>query len=139
MQMKILIFAMITLGVNLYNVGNECQSKAIFNGNTLLEPYADVKKAFNGAASCVSLRSDDESLCCYIKAKFKNRIADQKFTHKGCIELTGEDLADVKATTKRYEAYLENDSETYKDVDVDIDCNSKFIKLTGLVILALLL
>ena len=139
MKMKCLIFAMLTLAVNLYSMGNECNSKSIFSGYSLIESYADVTKAYNGAASCVSLRSDDEHLCCYIKAKFKNKIADKKFTHKGCIELNSTSLSDVKATTKFYEAVLESDTEKYKNVDIDIDCNSKFIKLTGLVLLAFLL
>ena len=137
--MKILIFAMLALAVNLYEkFGNECSTKAIFNGNSLIgDDYADVKLVYNEVASCVSLRSDDNALCCYVKAKFKNRDADKTFTHKGCIELNAEQLQDVKATTKIYEQYF--DPEKYKKVDVDIDCNSKFVKLTGLVLLAFLL
>ena len=143
MQMQILILAILTFTVNLYNVGYECNSKQIFDSSskTLVEDtYLDVKKAFNGVASCISLISDDDSLCCYIKIKYKNRKADdKKFTHRGCIQLGYTELQDVKATTKAYEQALESDSENYKSVDVDIDCNSKFIKLTGLLLLAFLL
>jgi len=139
MKMKILIFAMLALAVNLYEkYGNECSSKAIFNGNSLVgDDYADVKLVYNEVASCISLRSDDNSLCCYIKAKFKNRQADKSYTHRGCIELNADQLQDVKATTKTYESYF--NTELYKKVSVDIDCNSKFVKLTGLVLLAFLL
>ena len=141
MQMQILILSILTFYANLYTLGSECDSKAILSGNSLIEDtYADCKKAFNGYASCISLRSDDESLCCYIKVKFKNKQADKKFTHKGCIQLGATSLQDVKATTKYYEQALENDeSQNFSKVDVSIDCNSKFIKLTGLLLLAFLL
>ena len=60
MQMKILIFAMLALAVNLNQFGNECNTKAIFNGNSLIgDDYADVKLVYNDVASCISLRSDD--------------------------------------------------------------------------------
>ena len=140
MQMQILILSILTFTVNLYELGNSCDSKAIFHGTSLIEDtYADVKKAFNGVASCVSLKSDLDTLCCYIKVKYKNIDADKKFTHRGCIQLGSQELADVKATTEYYESELEKDSEHFKKVDVDIDCNSKFIKLTGLLLLAFLL
>ena len=138
MKMKILIFAMLALTAKLYELGNTCNSKAIFNGNSLIgDDYMDVKLVYNEIASCISLRSEDDKLCCYIKAKFKNREADKTFTHKGCIELNSDQLQDVKATTKNYESYFS--PELYKKVSVDIDCNSKFVKLTGLVLLAFLL
>ena len=136
--MKILIFAMLALAVKLNQLGNVCSSKAIFNGHSLIgDDYADVKLVYNEIASCISLRSDDDALCCYVKAKFKNRDADKTYTHKGCIELNAVQLQDVKGTTKEYESYFNPDK--YKNVDVDIDCNSKFVKLTGLVLLAFLL
>ena len=140
MQMRILILSILTFTVNLYQLGNTCDSKKIFEDTNLIEDrYSDVKKAFNGVASCVSLRSELNSLCCYIKVKYKNVDADKKYTHRGCIQLDSTELQDVEATTKYYETELEKDTDHFKKVDVDIDCNSKFIKLTGLLLLAFLL
>ena len=40
-----------------------------------------------------TLKLDGGYMCCYIKIKFKNEYIDEKFTHKGCYEITDSDSA----------------------------------------------
>ena len=55
------------------------------------------KHAYNGVASWTSLKTSDYATCCYIKVKLKNKEADEKFTHRGYIEITTEEYGnDVK-------------------------------------------
>ena len=120
-----------------------CKVKQVIDDNNFVlreSSYADYKYAYHGVSSCAALSSDDGT-CCYMKVKFKNEVADEKFTHRGCIQITFDQWAKIDS----YITELENNIASYnKDnnitkVDVDIDCNSKFIKLTGLILLAFLL
>ena len=145
MQIKIELFLLLALtlivSVNLIDLGGECADKAILKGNTFLyDTYEDQKSAYHGAPSCVSLHTDeDDSLCCYMKIKFRNRGADKKFTHRGCIPVLGTNWQDIKSYINNYESSINEANENIDKVDIDIDCNSKFIKITGLVLLAFLL
>ena len=145
MQTKIELFLLLTLSlivsVNLIVLGGECNDKAILDDNTFIyDTYEDQKCAYHGAASCISLHTEeDDSLCCYMKVKFRNRAADKKFTHKGCVSMLGTNVPVIKDYIKNYENTINQQNENIDKVDIDIDCNSKFIKITGLVLLAFLL
>ena len=112
----------------IYNYG-------IFNKST----YGDYKFAYHGVSSCAALTSDDDKGCCYIKVKFKNEVADEKYTHRGCIQLTFEEWSKIDETIQKLENNIDENNRNVTKVDVDIDCNSKLIKLTGLILLAFLL
>ena len=109
----------------------------------------DIKKAFYKSSSCASLYTNDNynSLCCYMKVKYKLDEAKTHYTSKGCVEVSFTDLqsGDSFGSMKRgYEDgiknyYANNANSTVSDVDVDIDCNSKFIKVTALAFLMFLL
>ena len=145
MQTKIELFLLLALtlisSVNLIVLGGQCEDKAILDGNNFLyDTYEDQKSAYHEAASCISLHTDeDDSFCCYMKVKFRNRAADKKFTHKGCVSMLGKDVFEIKDYIKAYENNINQANENIDKVDMDIDCNSKFIKITGLVLLAFLL
>ena len=144
MQTKIELFLLVTLTLIVsvkLELGGQCEDKAILNENSFLyDTYEDQKSAFHGAPSCISLHTEEnDSLCCYMKVKFRNRAADKKFTHRGCTPMLGSDLANLKEYINSYENSIDQANENIDKVDMDIDCNSKFIKLTGLVLLALLL
>ena len=71
-----------------------CSTKALFNDYTNYElryPNSDVTKAYNGPASCVTLKPDQTggTLCCYVKLKYKYETDDyeETFTQKGCMEI----------------------------------------------------
>ena len=141
METKMMLFLLLTLFGCVILLGGECEDKAILNGNNFIyDTYEDQKSAYHGAASCVSLRSDeDNSLCCYMKIKFRNRAADKKFTHRGCIPMLGTNARNMKQFIKEYEQSIKDTNENIDKVDINIDCNSKFMKITGLVLLAFLL
>ena len=142
--MKIrIIFLLLALIIGVKNqttMGKECEDKSIFSGRyTLSESnYSDVKFVYNGVASCASLKTADKAICCYAKVKFKNKEADEKFTHTGCIEVTAEDYdKGVKNLVKELENGIDENDQNIKKVDVEIDCKSKYMKLTGLFLLSL--
>ena len=141
MGTKIMLFLFLTLFGCVILLGGECEDKAILNGNNFIyDTYEDQKSAYHGAASCVSLRSDeDNSLCCYMKIKFRNKSADKKFTHRGCIPMLGTNAQNMKNFIKEYEQNIKETNENIDKVDINIDCTSKFMKITGLVLLAFLL
>ena len=136
------IFFVLKLVSNTYKA-YECDDKQVIDkdGGFTKSTYGDYKFAYHGVSSCASLTSDPNTGCCYIKVKFKNEIADEKYTHRGCIQVTFDQWEDIDA----YITELENNiascdqNKNITKVDVDIDCNSKFIKLTGLILLAFLL
>ena len=109
----------------------------------------DHKKAFYKSSSCVTLKTtnDYNSMCCYMKVKYKLDAAKTHYTSKGCVEVSYSSLqsADAFGDMKRgykdgiKSYYADSESSTVSDVDVDIDCNSKFIKLTALAFLMFLL
>ena len=142
MKIKI-IFLLLALIIGVKNqttMGHKCEDKSIFSGRyTLSEStYSDVKFVYNGVASCASLKTANYSICCYAKVKFKNKEADEKFTHTGCIEVTAEDYdKGVKNLVKELENGIDENDQNIKKVDVEIDCKSKYMKLTGLFLLSL--
>ena len=69
--------------------------------------------------------------------KFRNKAADKKFTHKGCIEVSGPEWGSIGSFISSTNNRI--NTTNIDKVDVDVDCNSKFIKLTALVLLAFLL
>ena len=159
MSTKAFIFLTFLLINISYELGT-CDSKKIvqteYNGYSLVaEEYSnyylqdDYKKAFYKSSSCASLYTNDNynSLCCYMKVKYKLDEAKTHYTSKGCVEVSFTDLqsGDSFGSMKRgYEDgiknfYANNANSTVSDVDVDIDCNSKFIKLTALAFLMFLL
>ena len=147
MQNKIVFFLSIVSFLILYvspayQLGGQCSDKYILeNGKLKYDVYGDHKEAFNGIASCVSLRSTIDTACCYIKVKFKNEAADKKYTHRGCVELYGEEWNGIKDVINAFESNITEDGNGEKITvkDVDIDCHSNLIKITGLILLAFLL
>ena len=129
------------------DVGMTCKDKEIinFSDNSLTYgKYSDYDRVYHGVASCYSLATDgdcDDCLCCYIKNHFKSEEADKKFTHKGCIPVSLDVLKEngLGSFINSLEDGIEQNDETIRKVDIDIDCNSNFIKLTGLLLLAFLL
>ena len=146
MQNKIVFFLSIVSFLILYvspayQLGGLCSDKYILeNGKLKYDIYEDHKEAFNGIASCVSLRSTIDTACCYLKVKFKNEAADKKYTHRGCVELYAEEWFDIKSVINAFESNMTASSgEQISIKDVDIDCHSNLIKITGLILLAFLL
>jgi hypothetical protein len=148
MQTRILfLFSMLIFGVFSVEIGGLCSDKAILEDreyNFLQNINGDKKLAFNKIASCASLRTgEDNSACCYIKVKFRNKVADKKFTHRGCTIIRMNEWNNMDDTIDYYEGNITNfyaNSATPIDkVDVDIDCGSNYLKLAGLLLLALLL
>ena len=86
-------------------------------------------------------------MCCYMKVRYKLDAAKSHFTSRGCVPISLNDLQssdNFDNMGKGYEDgiknfYASNIASTVSDVDVDIDCNSKFIKLTALAFLMILL
>jgi hypothetical protein len=144
MKTKILILIYIVstfiFEINSFTLGSYCSNKTILNSDSSLiyDSFADHKEAFNNIASCALLHSDLDTACCYIKAKFRNRAADKKYTHRGCIQITEANWGNIDNFIGETESKIAND-ENIDKVDVEIDCNSKFIKLTALVLFAFLL
>ena len=143
-----------------YELGNSCSSKKIvqdeYNGYSLVAEeesgyllQSDFKKAFNKYSSCGTLNTDDNfsTICCYMKVRYKLDAAKAHYTSKGCVEVSQTDLQSSDSfdtMRKGYEEGIKNyystiPNSTVSDVDVDIDCNSKFIKLTALAFLMILL
>lgn len=146
MQMKTFIalvcFLTCVLSSTAYTYGSQCKSKSILDGRTLIySPYEDYTFAYNDYSSCTSLKSEDNHACCYLYVKFKNEVNDNKYTHKGCVEVSGSEWGDIKNTIENLES---NITTNYKNTTVNvkkvkIDCDSNYIKLAGLLIFALLL
>ena len=145
MQNKILFFSLVVIAlivtVKSYTIGSYCNSKRILfdNSSLIYDGYADHKEAYNGIASCASLRSTYDTACCYIKVKYKNAQAGKRYTHRGCIEVYGAEWNDIKTVINNFEGNITHPNVTVEKQDVDIDCHSRLIKLTGLVLLAFLL
>ena len=143
----ILLVALLTIPFCVSDIYS-CDDKAIVDKNFVLtkELNADHTEAYNKASSCATLSTTSTSTaCCYIKLKFKNTIYDEKFTHKGCIEVS---LADYLLEDTDFDKLIDdteksiNDYNGNKNITVDklsIDCSSKFIQLAGISLLLLLL
>ena len=128
------------------DIGTSCSEKAIIidDGDSLsltYSKYANYDRVYHGIASCYSLSvNKDDELCCYIKNHFKNEEADKKFTHKGCIPVSYDNLTNgIDNYIKDLKAKIEDNVKNITKVDIDIDCSSNFIKLTGLLLIAFLL
>ena len=125
-----------------YQLGNNCSTKYILNGNTLkYDAYSDYEAAYHKIASCASLRSTYNTACCYLRVKFKNNVAGERYTHKGCIEITGNEWQNIKSVINSLEGNITSGVSGLElsKRKVSIDCYSKYIKLAGLFIFALLL
>ena len=143
----ILLVALLTIPFCVSDIYS-CDDKAIVDKNFVLtkELNADHTEAYNKASSCATLSTTSTSTaCCYIKLKFKNTIYDEKFTHKGCIEVS---LADYLLEDTDFDKLIDetenliNKFNGNRNITVDkfsIDCSSKFIQLAGISLLLLLL
>lgn len=123
-----------------YTYGGNCKDKAILDDSRQLigDSYSDYKQVYNGIASCGSLKSTLNTACCYIKVKFRNTQADKKtFTHYGCIEVYDYEFNDIKTLINNYKSNIT--TQVIDKTKVDIDCHSKLIKLTGLILLFFIL
>ena len=139
----ICLFLVLIAASTPQNVDTTCKGKAIINSDNSLTygKYDDYDRIYHGVASCYSLIADDGNLCCYIKNKFKSEEADKKFTHKGCVQvpLTTLNGGGLDEFISNFEKYIQERDNNVTKVEIDIDCNSKYIKLTGLLLLAFLL
>ena len=142
MKTKTFIFFVFSIVFYLsysFDYGGDCSSKSILQNNYIkYESYSDVKLAFSDSASCRSLKSAHNFLCCFIKNKFKNELVGEKFTHRGCIEISYEEYQDIKGTISTLENLVNNENNITK-ADIDIDCSSKYIQVFGLLIFILFL
>ena len=149
---KKIIFAIVALTLVSLSVSqSSCSYKAVLDsdGNLLNSGISDVTKAYNGPASCATLRLDGGLLCCYIKFKFKNEEIDEKFTHKGCYEIPGETTGVINDSEDfDFEENIIDILETkfnnkyqnkYSSKKISIDCSSKYLHLAGFALLFLLL
>ena len=143
----ILLIALLTIPFCVSEIYS-CEDKAIIDENFELKYSADADytEAYNKVSSCATLSTTNTStVCCYMKLKFKNTIYDEKFTHKGCIEVSLEDYliedTDFDKLIDDVEKFI-NTFNGNRNITVDklsIDCSSKFIQLAGISLLLLLL
>ena len=122
------------------NFGVTCDEASGFAGDYTL--------AHHKVASCASLypyngdENDNEPrLCCYTKVKYK--LEGEKYTRKVCESVNPNNIDDESTAMEAsvalfYQNYFSNQGEL-KDIDVSIDCNSKFLKYSALLILIILL
>jgi hypothetical protein len=142
----ILLVALLTIPFCVSEIYS-CNDKAILDNFVLTKSLdADHTEAYNKVSSCATLSTTNSgTACCYIKLKFKNEIYDEKFTHKGCIEVSLADYLLEDADFDKLIDDVENLTNTYngnRNITVDklsIDCSSKFIQLAGISLLLLLL
>lgn len=161
MSTKTFIFLIILLVNISYEIGGSCNDKMIVSnegGNeyslvaeeaTDFYLQSDYKRAFYKSASCGTLNTQDNAnyLCCYMKVRYKLDAAKSHYTSRGCVEVSFTNLQNednFDSMRKGYEDgiksyYANNEASTVSDIDVDIDCYSKFIKFTTLAFLMLLL
>ena len=135
-------------------IGDNCDSKHIvYTLDETGNPAADYTIAHHGIASCASLYpydpdEEDEAtpkMCCYAKVKYK--IEDETFTRKGCIDVEATADLDIDTEISSLERsfktlldnYISDSTVETKIKDVDIDCNSKFLRYSALLILIVLL
>ena len=132
--------------------GGNCEDKAIEEALDDYNGFAeDVTLAHHKVASCASLypysEDDDDStpqFCCYVKLKYK--LEGEKYTRKGCAVVEADD--DIDSYISLYETTFQNYVRNYyssqgqtveiEDVDASIDCNSKFLKYSALLMLIIL-
>ena len=153
MQSKLFLLLLL-LSVALCQSTSKCSDKTIISSDYKLvyANNADVTKAYNDVASCISLETNENEVCCYIKVKFENELYDEKYTHKGCIPMKISYLYDDAEPD--IDDYIEDLEENHdykigKDDDgddllikykkVEIDCNSRFLQIAGFALLLFLL
>ena len=148
---KNLICSIIALTLVSFSLSDDCSSKEILDAKYKLigSDYADVTKAFNGPASCATLSlSSEGTACCYIKLKFKNEVADEKFTHKGCFEIQKSDWMQedydfdeyiINVIEAEFDKAYENSTPKLVSKKISVDCDSKYLNLVGFALLFLLL
>ena len=134
-------------------IGDNCDSKHIINTFDEIGPLSDYTIAHHGIASCASLypyEEDEEDeptpkMCCYAKVKYK--IEDDTFTRKGCYDVEATENFNIDdeikilkdALISTLQRKIDDQNVDIKIKDVDIDCNSKFLKYSALLILIVLL
>ena len=146
-------FLLVALLVVPFCTSMSCYDKSPFlaDSTKLKINNADHDYAYNKVASCATLtptEKPDYGVCCYIKVKFENSLNEEKYTHKGCVEvpiwyLNDNDTYDID----NFIDALENDINTnnsYTDYkletkSISIDCASKYLQLAGLAFLLLFL
>ena len=128
--------------------GDTCISKHVIYA--IDDLATDNTLAHHKVASCASLYpySDDEEeidpdeppkMCCYSKVKYK--IAGEKFTRKGCYDVDSSNHIDTEidlleqSLDLALNEYYDGQNVEIKDIKADIDCNSKFLKYSVLLIL----
>ena len=150
---KKIIFAIVAMTLVSLTVSQlSCSEKAILDSNRRLihDTRSDVKRVYNGPASCATLKLDNGGyLCCYLKIKFKNEIYDEKFTHRGCYEITDADSAkyvmgdyddfDFDTITDGIEEAFNRHNGNMTAKTVSLDCSSKYLHLAGFALLFMLL
>ena len=147
MKINLIVLLIALITTPFCSALNSCSDKAILDGYAIKNLHSDINYAYNEAASCASLKTDnDNALCCYIKLKFKNDTSDETFTQKGCYEvpmdtfqaIENDTLDDFKEFKDQVEDRIENyyGGEDYIDVkSLSIDCSSKYLHLAGLAML----
>ena len=158
--MKAIIFYLLVISLSLVhnqNYGGSCDSKNV--ALTIDEtggPATDCTLAHHGVASCASLSPYEEDydldttnnpprMCCYTKIKYK--IEGEKYTRKGCYDVEATENMNIDTEIDELERsfstaltnYYSGQNVEIKDVEADIDCNSKFLKYSVLLILIALL
>ena len=125
---------------------NSCSEKKIVDIDyTLINTQSDINYAYNEAASCASLKPDNDALCCYIKIKFKNEKMDETFTQKGCYEVGMDVFQDIENDAYDFKDFKDNVEKGIEDKyggddyinvkSLSIDCSSKYLHLAGLALL----
>ena len=155
MKLKSLLFISLFISVTISAPFEYCEDKAIIRENSfelIHSLYADKTEAYNEVASCISLkpRKHDTHVCCYLKIKFENELADERFTHKGCYPVSVEtllsedgieDLIDAleEYSYRNPDVPVNEEDNQINYITVNLDCSSKFIQLTGLALFLFLL
>ena len=151
---KKLILSIVVLSLASFCLDEECTKKTIFSSKRIIDPDYQTKDrtlAYNKVASCTTLtptEKPDYGVCCYIKVKFENSLNEEKYTHKGCVEvpiwyLNDNDTYDIDNFIDAMETDI-NTNNSYTDYkletkSISIDCASKYLQLAGLAFLLLFL
>ncbi len=121
------------------NFGTSCDEADGFAGDYTL--------AHHKVASCASLypytdieEDDNPMICCYAKIKYK--LAGEKFTRKVCEKVEPNNIEEeidiLKASIQTFHASYFSTQGELKDIDVSLDCKSKFLKYSALLFLIIL-